>query len=144
MEETVRAHLIISGRVQGVFYRMETKSAADRFGVSGWVRNRRDGRVEALVEGEKQQVDALIQWCRKGPPPPGSRMLKFHGSHTGASLLRLKSPIDLFFVKFFFVLFVLFVVVKNQCVQPQEHEEHEEGQLCSSPYLKTDCLVFTG
>jgi len=68
MEETVRAHLIISGRVQGVFYRMETKSAADRFGVSGWVKNRRDGRVEALVEGEKPRVEGLIKWCRKGPP----------------------------------------------------------------------------
>jgi acylphosphatase len=68
MEENVRAHLMISGRVQGVFYRMETKSAADRIGVSGWVRNRRDGRVEAVVEGEKQQAEALIEWCGKGPP----------------------------------------------------------------------------
>ena len=68
MEEKTRAHLMISGRVQGVFYRMETKSAADRIGVSGWVRNKRDGRVEAIVEGEKQQVEKLILWCKKGPP----------------------------------------------------------------------------
>lgn len=67
MEENARAHLMISGRVQGVFYRMETKSAADHIGVFGWVRNIPDGRVEALVEGEKQQVETLIQWCRKGP-----------------------------------------------------------------------------
>ena len=68
MAQNIRAHLMISGRVQGVFYRMETKSAADRIGVFGWVRNKHDGRVEALVEGEKQQVEALIQWCQKGPP----------------------------------------------------------------------------
>ncbi len=68
MEEKVRAHLIISGRVQGVCYRMETRDAADRFGVSGWVRNKRDGRVEALLEGTRQQVEKLIEWCRTGPP----------------------------------------------------------------------------
>ena len=68
MKENVRAHLMISGRVQGVCYRMETKFAAHRIGVSGWVRNKRDGRVESVVEGEKEQVEALILWCKKGPP----------------------------------------------------------------------------
>ena len=68
MEEKVRTHLMISGRVQGVCYRMETKFAADRFGVFGWVRNKRDGRVEALVEGTRPQVEALVEWCRSGPP----------------------------------------------------------------------------
>ena len=68
MEEKVRAHLMISGRVQGVCYRMETLYAAERFGVSGWVRNKPDGRVEALVEGTKPQVESLIKWCRTGPP----------------------------------------------------------------------------
>ena len=68
MEEKVRAYLMISGRVQGVCYRMETKFAADRFGVVGWVQNRQDGRVEALCEGTPQQVEALIEWCRSGPP----------------------------------------------------------------------------
>lgn len=68
MEEKVRAHLVISGRVQGVCYRMETKFAADRIGVFGWVRNKRDGRVEARLEGSRQQVEALIEWCRGGPP----------------------------------------------------------------------------
>lgn len=59
---------MISGRVQGVCYRMETKFAADRIGVFGWVRNKRDGRVEALVEGAREEVEALIEWCRTGPP----------------------------------------------------------------------------
>ena len=67
MQEKVRAHAIISGRVQGVFFRMETKKAAQRFGVFGWVRNRRDGTVEALFEGDNHQVDAIVNWCRQGP-----------------------------------------------------------------------------
>lgn len=66
---TARAHLIIHGRVQGVWYRAETRSAAMRIGgLTGWVRNRSDGTVEALVEGERGDVEALIQWCRQGPP----------------------------------------------------------------------------
>lgn len=68
MKEKVRAHMKISGRVQGVCYRMETKFAADRIGVFGWVRNMRDGRVEALLEGSQEQVEELIEWCRTGPP----------------------------------------------------------------------------
>ena len=53
MQEKVRAHTVISGRVQGVFFRMETKQAAERFGVSGWVKNRREGTVEAVFEGDR-------------------------------------------------------------------------------------------
>lgn len=68
METKTRATAIISGRVQGVFFRMETKRAADRFGVSGWVRNLKDGTVEAVFEGERDQVDAILGWCQEGPP----------------------------------------------------------------------------
>ncbi len=68
MGEKVSAHAIISGKVQGVFFRMETKQTADRFGVSGWVRNRRDGTVEALFEGEKGPVLEVLNWCKEGPP----------------------------------------------------------------------------
>lgn len=68
MADKVRSHAIISGRVQGVFFRMETKRAADRFGVLGWVRNLKDGTVEAVFEGDREQVDAVIGWCRQGPP----------------------------------------------------------------------------
>ncbi len=64
MEDKVRAHAIISGRVQGVFYRMETKRAADDIGVSGWVRNLRDKTVEAVFEGQKERVNAVLDWCR--------------------------------------------------------------------------------
>jgi len=65
--EKVRARVIVEGRVQGVFFRHHTQEAAFRFGVKGWVKNRRDGRVEALFEGDKDRVDQIIQWCRRGP-----------------------------------------------------------------------------
>lgn len=68
MAELVRARVIISGKVQGVFFRMETFEEARRTGVSGWVKNKQDGTVEAVFEGEKALVDSIIQWCRKGPP----------------------------------------------------------------------------
>lgn len=68
MQEKVRAHTVISGRVQGVFFRMETKQAAERFGVSGWVKNRREGTVEAVFEGDRGCVEDVLKWCRQGPP----------------------------------------------------------------------------
>jgi len=63
-----RAHIVVSGRVQGVFFRSETQDEANRRNVSGWVRNLPDGRVEAVFEGEKEDVDRLIEFCRRGPP----------------------------------------------------------------------------
>jgi acylphosphatase len=68
MKKKVRAHVIVSGRVQGVFFRMETKRAADRYGVSGWVRNKRDGTVEAIFEGDQESVNLSLEWCKEGPP----------------------------------------------------------------------------
>jgi acylphosphatase len=67
MEAKTRAHVIISGVVQGVFFRVETQRAAHRIGVSGWVRNKRDGTVEALIEGERLKVEKMLDWCRQGP-----------------------------------------------------------------------------
>jgi acylphosphatase len=67
MENKVSAHAIISGRVQGVFFRAETQRVAERFGVVGWVRNRPDGTVEAVFEGEQKAVDAVLVWCKEGP-----------------------------------------------------------------------------
>ena len=64
-----RAHLFVSGRVQGVGYRASTHWAARRIGgLTGWVRNLDDGRVEAVVEGPREKIDDLIEWCRQGPP----------------------------------------------------------------------------
>ena len=68
MEEKAMAHVIISGKVQGVCFRMETKEAAESYGVTGWVRNRSDGSVEAVFEGEKASVDQAINWCWRGSP----------------------------------------------------------------------------
>ena len=68
MENKVRAHAVISGRVQGVFFRWETKHSADGFGVFGWVRNKRDGTVEAVFEGSEKSVMSILEWCKKGPP----------------------------------------------------------------------------
>ncbi len=63
-----RAHVYISGRVQGVFFRAETQDNAIQHNVTGWVRNLLDGRVEAVFEGEKEQLDAIIEFCKRGPP----------------------------------------------------------------------------
>ena len=70
----VRAHVFVSGRVQGVFFRSETEDEAKRRNVVGWVRNTSDGRVEAVFEGEKEDVEKLIDFCRRGPP--GARVTK--------------------------------------------------------------------
>lgn len=66
--EKVRAHVIIEGRVQGVFFRAYTQDQARLRKVTGWVKNRYDGKVEAVFEGERNAVQALIDWCRIGPP----------------------------------------------------------------------------
>lgn len=65
---TVTRHLRISGRVQGVGYRDALCSEALAHGVSGWVRNRRDGTVEAVVQGSAAATDAVIAWAHRGPP----------------------------------------------------------------------------
>ena len=68
MAEVKRVHVIVEGRVQGVFFRAYTRDEAVRLGLSGWVRNRFDGSVEALVEGEGTAVDKMLQWFHQGSP----------------------------------------------------------------------------
>ncbi len=63
-----RLRVVISGRVQGVFFRAETKRTADALSVNGWVRNLADGRVEAVFEGSDEALQSILRWCRKGPP----------------------------------------------------------------------------
>ena len=68
--EPITRHLRIEGRVQGVFYRASLIDEARRLGLTGWVRNRRDGSVEAVVQGPPAVVQALIDWAHQGPPRP--------------------------------------------------------------------------
>ena len=67
MSEPVARRVVVHGSVQGVFFRDTTRRKAQSRGVSGWVRNRSDGAVEALFEGEPQAVDALVAFAREGP-----------------------------------------------------------------------------
>jgi acylphosphatase len=71
--------MYVSGGVQGVFFRGETQDEAIKQGVTGWVRNLRDGRVEAVFEGEKENVERLVEFCRRGPP--GARVTCVDVSH---------------------------------------------------------------
>jgi len=63
-----RVHIYVSGRVQGVFYRSNTRRRALELGLTGWVRNLPDGRVEIVAEGEREKLERLIEWCGRGPP----------------------------------------------------------------------------
>jgi len=65
--EKARAHVIVEGRVQGVLFRHTAQETAFRLGLKGWVKNRRDGTVEALFEGDQDKVDEIIHWCHHGP-----------------------------------------------------------------------------
>jgi acylphosphatase len=64
----VRAHILVKGRVQGVFFRDSTQKEAQKRSIVGWIRNLPDGCVEAVFEGEKEKVGAMIDVCRVGPP----------------------------------------------------------------------------
>jgi len=64
---TVNARVLISGRVQGVWFRQSTKDKAAELGVTGWCRNCSDGSVEAIFEGGKEIVQSIIDWCHQGP-----------------------------------------------------------------------------
>ncbi len=63
-----RTRVLVSGRVQGVFFRDSTREKAQALGLSGWVRNLPDGRVEAVFEGDGERVEEMISWCAEGPP----------------------------------------------------------------------------
>ena len=66
-DEVVRAHVVVSGRVQGVFFRDEAQRRARSVGVAGWVTNRPDGNVEAVFEGPREAVESMVRWCGHGP-----------------------------------------------------------------------------
>ncbi|MFP9193026.1 acylphosphatase [Natronosalvus vescus] len=66
--DRTRAHVFVSGTVQGVFYRATTRETAQESGVDGWVKNLEDGRVEAVFEGEQDAVESMVEWCHEGSP----------------------------------------------------------------------------
>lgn len=66
--DRTRAHVFVSGTVQGVFYRANTREQARKRGIDGWVKNLDDGRVEAVFEGPAAAVDSMIEWCHDGSP----------------------------------------------------------------------------
>lgn len=65
--DKIRVHLIISGRVQGVGYRYSTLAKAQELGLTGWVKNTFDRKVEAILEGDKSDIDIMVKWCYEGP-----------------------------------------------------------------------------
>ncbi len=88
-----RVRVIVSGRVQGVFFRSATRDEAEIRNVSGWVKNLQDGRVEATFEGEEEAVEQLVEFCRKGPPNAVVRDVEvvweaYRAEFTGFRILR--------------------------------------------------------
>ena len=63
-----KVHVVISGRVQGVWFRANTKEKAKKLGITGWVRNTSSGNVEGVFEGEESLIQEMIEWCYRGPP----------------------------------------------------------------------------
>ncbi len=66
MTKKTRIHIFVSGRVQGVMFRASTKKKAKKLGLTGWVRNLSDSRVEATIEGEKQKIEKMTEWLKRG------------------------------------------------------------------------------
>ena len=67
-EKLTRVHIFVSGLVQGVFYRQSAKEKSEKLGLTGWVRNLPDDRVEIVAEGEEEKIKELIDWAKEGPP----------------------------------------------------------------------------
>ena len=92
---TVTRQLRIFGRVQGVGYRVALLRAARRVGLTGWVRNRSDGSVEALIQGDGESVENMLTWCRRGPPEAGVERVEVDaGVEPGSGTYREFSLLD--------------------------------------------------
>ena len=72
-----RIHILITGRVQGVFYRENCKKAANKLGLVGWARNNPDGTVEVVAEGEEPKLKELLEWCKRGSPSSSVEKVNF-------------------------------------------------------------------
>ncbi len=67
MASPARIHMLVSGQVQGVYFRENTRKKAEELGISGWVQNMLDGRVEIVAEGNKEKLEELARWAKQGP-----------------------------------------------------------------------------
>ena len=88
-----RAHILIKGEVQGVFYRFWTKKRAESLGLRGWVKNNQEGQVEAVFEGPGERVEKMIKKCRKGSPLAKVEQVKViwqksSGEFTGSQVIK--------------------------------------------------------
>lgn len=87
-----RIRVVVSGRVQGVFFRDSCRRRAERANVAGWVRNRDDGTVEAVFEGPEDAVTAMVDWCRQGPSTAHVQSVAtFHESPAGLGEFAVRS-----------------------------------------------------
>ena len=78
-----RARVVIRGRVQGVFFRAETRERARSLGLAGWVRNNPDGTVEAVFQGDRDRVESMLAWCRRGPAAASVEDVELEWTETG-------------------------------------------------------------
>lgn len=78
-----RRHVVVHGHVQGVFFRDTARALAERHHVTGWIRNRPDGAVEAVFEGEPGAVEQLVEFCRAGPPDARVDRVEVEGERPG-------------------------------------------------------------
>jgi acylphosphatase len=76
--EPIARRVVVSGRVQGVFFRASARDAARSRGVAGWAENRADGTVELLLEGPPDAVASMVEWCRHGPPRADVTAIEVH------------------------------------------------------------------
>lgn len=76
--DSTRLHVVVEGRVQGVFYRARTREEACASGLTGWVKNCFNGNVEAVFEGERSKVEQILKWCKKGPQGAKVVNIKFN------------------------------------------------------------------
>jgi acylphosphatase len=91
-DDRVRAHVHVSGTVQGVYFRATTRDTAREHGVDGWVKNRPDGRVEAVFEGPREDVEAMVAFCHDGSPAASVENVEVEytdpGGHEGFEVRR--------------------------------------------------------
>ncbi len=89
-DESAQAHVVVRGRVQGVYFRGSLKQQADTRGVSGWVRNRADGSVEALLQGPREAVSSVVAWMKAGPRGAHVETVNVEWSDVGERLERFE------------------------------------------------------